>query len=171
MDSPPTRRELTLLLFALTVFVLSYNLETSLQLVGVNPSQLSSGYLSTIGLGTKDPGFEADGRRPKEWRDPFENLIFGEWQWDAARSLASSAGRLALAPRPRPCTMSAREGLQAGVRGRTTAGSAWWAGSPRTNSLCSGRAGAPVASAVAHVPGFTILDNVVVLTGRSFGVG
>ena len=45
----PTRRELTLALFALTVFVLSYNLEASLGLVGVRPQKLSSSYLLSIG--------------------------------------------------------------------------------------------------------------------------
>ena len=47
--APPTRRELTLALFALTVFVLSYNLEASLGLVGVRPQKLSSSYLLSIG--------------------------------------------------------------------------------------------------------------------------
>ena len=37
------------MLFSLTVFVLSYNLETSLGLVGVNPQKLSASYLSSIG--------------------------------------------------------------------------------------------------------------------------
>ena len=47
--APPTRRELTLLLFSLTIFMLSYNLETSLGLVGVHPQKLSASYLSSIG--------------------------------------------------------------------------------------------------------------------------
>ena len=47
--APPTRREVMLMLFSLTVFVLSYNLETSLGLVGVNPQKLSASYLSSIG--------------------------------------------------------------------------------------------------------------------------
>lgn len=46
---PPTRREVTLILFSLTVFILSYNLEASLQLVGVKPAKLSGSYLSAIG--------------------------------------------------------------------------------------------------------------------------
>lgn len=47
--APPTRREVTLLLFSFTIFVLSYNLETSLSLVGVHPQKLKSTYLSSIG--------------------------------------------------------------------------------------------------------------------------
>lgn len=47
--APPTRREVTLLLFSFTIFVLSYNLETSLSLVGVHPHKLKSTYLSSIG--------------------------------------------------------------------------------------------------------------------------
>ena len=47
--SPPTRREFTLLAFSLMIFVLSYNLETSLRMVGVSPSRLSSSYLGKVG--------------------------------------------------------------------------------------------------------------------------
>ena len=39
---PPTRRELTLLVFGLGLFVLSYNLETSLRIVGVSPKALDT---------------------------------------------------------------------------------------------------------------------------------
>lgn len=53
--APPTRRELTLLLFSLTVFMFSYNLETSLGLVGVHPQKLSVSYLSTIGESVRPP--------------------------------------------------------------------------------------------------------------------
>ena len=48
-SAPPTRREFTLVLFSLTIFVLSYNLEASLGLVGVHPQRLSSSYLSAVG--------------------------------------------------------------------------------------------------------------------------
>lgn len=87
LTSPPTRREITLLLFSFTLFVLSYNLETSLRVVGVNTSKLTnrlnSGYLSTLGLGsgTQDPGLDPDGRRPLEWRDDLEKVIVGDWDW------------------------------------------------------------------------------------------
>lgn len=47
--APPTRREITLLLFSLTIFVLSYNLEASLAIVGVHPQKLTSSYLSSLG--------------------------------------------------------------------------------------------------------------------------
>lgn len=168
---------MTLVLFALMVFILAYNLETSLQLVGVHPAKLSSTYLSRIGmfflrfpcacwhvrtgslspfrcgreritpsltshfsvarashpaishfrsgnacsalsfpfgswqpansshdffpllclagllvnlfrnvgLGTKDPGFERDGRRPPQWRDELEDMIAGEWEWEEGK--------------------------------------------------------------------------------------
>ena len=55
--APPTRREVTLLLFSLTIFVLSYNLETSLGLVGVHPQKLSSTYLSSIGAHSAPPAY------------------------------------------------------------------------------------------------------------------
>ena len=88
--SPPTRREISLVLFALTLFVLTYNIETSLRIVGVSPklsplstlpSSLSSS-LSSLGFGSNDPGLDADGRRPIEWRDDLERIIVGDWEWN-----------------------------------------------------------------------------------------
>lgn len=78
--SPPTRREISLVLFAFTLFVLTYNLETSLRVVGVS-TKLNTGYLSTLGFGSKDPGLDPDGRRPAEWRDDLEKIIVGDWDW------------------------------------------------------------------------------------------
>ena len=70
---PPTRREVTLILFSLTVFILSYNLEASLQLVGVKPAKLSGSYLSAIGeccfpCTSRVSGFAA-------WLSSFHGLI------------------------------------------------------------------------------------------------
>ena len=88
--SPPTRREISLVLFAFTIFVLTYNLETSLRIVGVSPklsplsnlpSSLSSS-LSSLGFGSNDPGLDPDGRRPIEWRDDLERVIVGDWEWN-----------------------------------------------------------------------------------------
>lgn len=75
--APPTRREITLVLFSLSVFIVSYNLNSSLQVIGLKPTAS----LQKFGLGS-DPGFDPDGRRPQAYRDDFENLIFGEWKWE-----------------------------------------------------------------------------------------
>ena len=74
--APPTRREFTLLLSAFTIFIISYNLNTSLHVIGLTPGAS----LKKLGLGS-DPGFDADGRRPESFRDDMEDLIFGDWDW------------------------------------------------------------------------------------------
>lgn len=73
----PTRREITLVLFSLIVFIISFNLNASLRVIGLQPT----GPLKKFGLGS-DPGFDPDGRRPQAFRDDLENLIFGDWKWE-----------------------------------------------------------------------------------------
>jgi hypothetical protein len=85
--APPTRREFTLLLFAFTVFIISYNLNPSLHIIGLTPGAS----LQKLGLGS-DPGFNSDGRRPEAFRDEGENLIFGEWDWVDGQVAGSPAG-------------------------------------------------------------------------------
>ncbi len=79
--SPPDRRETSLLFFCLVVYILAYNLETSLQLLGVDSVATSGAVLSSIGLG-KTRTIDRDGRKPKGWRDKLELDIFGDWGWD-----------------------------------------------------------------------------------------
>lgn len=79
--SPPDRREITLLLSCLAVYILAYNLETSLQLLGVDSVATSGAVFSRIGLGkTRAIGY--DGRKPNGWRDKLELEIYGDWRWD-----------------------------------------------------------------------------------------
>lgn len=75
--APPTRREVTLVLFALAVFIVAFNLNASLQVVGLQPTAS----LKKFGLGS-DPGLDVDGRRPPAFRDDLENLIVGDWKWE-----------------------------------------------------------------------------------------
>ncbi|KAH9919805.1 uncharacterized protein B0H18DRAFT_1026300 [Fomitopsis serialis] len=131
---PPTRREVTLILFSLTVFVLSYNLEA--------PCNYGS-YLSAIGLGAQDPGYDRDGRRPKEWRDDLETMISGEWEWEEGKGSSRADGKV-----------DRGIGVTKGV-------------SPR-QQLVRWEEKVPVARAVAHVPGFTILDNVIMVNGTFY---
>jgi len=74
--APPTRREFTLLLCAFTIFIISYNLNPSLHVIGLTPGAS----LKKLGLGS-DPGLNADGRRPESFRGDVEDLVFGDWEW------------------------------------------------------------------------------------------
>ncbi|KAI9065293.1 hypothetical protein FKP32DRAFT_1590774 [Trametes sanguinea] len=169
--SPPTRREITLLLFSLTIFVLSYNLEASLGLVGVHPQKLSSSYLSSIGLGTKDPGFDPDGRRPKEWRDKLEELIVGDWEWRegevsgvARGAPASGSGRTAMIYNF-GWKKKARRSAQKEDRGVSLS-----AGVTVKDQFVKWGKEVPETSVVAHAPGYTVLDNVIAVNGTLFVV-
>lgn len=80
--APPDRREISLLIFSLTIFTLSYNIEGSIRLLGLDPFSVSS----RLGLG-RSKVIGQDGRRPPGWRDDLETKIFGDWGWDE-RSVA-----------------------------------------------------------------------------------
>ena len=86
---PPSRRELTLVLFSLTVFILFYNLDTSFRLLGVDPA--SSVLLSKFGL--KSGIIGTDGRKPPGWRDKLEGQIFGDWDWEVGQVAGDGAER------------------------------------------------------------------------------
>ena len=73
--SPPTRRELTLLLFCVTIFIVAYNASTSLYLIGLSSSSL-------FPLSSRPAPIGPDGRRPEGYRDGLEKEIFGEWDWE-----------------------------------------------------------------------------------------
>ncbi|KAI0642757.1 hypothetical protein C8Q79DRAFT_917243 [Trametes meyenii] len=170
--TPPTRREITLLLFSLTIFVLSYNLEASLGIVGVRPQKLTSSYLSSLGLGAKDPGFDPDGRRPKEWRDDLEKLIVGDWEWregevsGVARGSAAASG-------------SGRTGMIYNFAGNKKVSRSTQKGD-RGVSLDTGVTvkdqfikwgkDLPETKVVVHTPGYSILDNVIAVNGTFFVV-
>jgi hypothetical protein len=85
--APPSRREFTLLLCAFTIFIISYNLNSSLNIIGLAPGAS----LKKLGLGS-DPGLDPDGRRPESFRDDAENLIFGDWDWVEGQVAGVPAG-------------------------------------------------------------------------------
>ncbi|GJE94842.1 hypothetical protein PsYK624_110180 [Phanerochaete sordida] len=167
--SPPTRREVTLILFSLTIFVLSYNLETSLRLAGVSPAKLAtSKYLSAV---ISDPGFERDGRRPQAWRDDLERLIAGEWTWEAGQIAGVERGEVGIigagtSQRTIYNVGADRKAGRAAVRLDPGVGLAQ--GVTVNEQFTRWEREVPRTSAVAHVPGFTILDNVIILNGTFF---
>jgi hypothetical protein len=92
--APPTRREISLIIFSLTVFALSYNIDSSIRLVGLHR-------LSQLGLGGRRTAIGPDGRRVSAARDSLEKMIYGDWAWDPEhiagdgleRSQAKGVGR------------------------------------------------------------------------------
>lgn len=78
--APPTRREITLLLFCATVFTLAYNLENSLRFIGFDASATQAVILSRLGYAPA--AVLQDGRRPIGWRDKLDDAIFGNHDWN-----------------------------------------------------------------------------------------
>ncbi len=74
-SSPPTRRELTLLLFCATVFIVAFNASSSFRLLGLDSS-------SFIPFSSHPAPIGKDGRRLEGHRDRLEGEIFGVWAWE-----------------------------------------------------------------------------------------
>ncbi|KAH8987841.1 hypothetical protein EDB92DRAFT_2115927 [Lactarius akahatsu] len=167
--SSPTRRELTLLLFCVTVFIVAYNSSTSLRLVGFNSSSLTS---RPIPIGP-------DGRRPEGYRDGLENEIFGEWDWEpghiAAVKEAESARVMHGKTYGNPDAYLRGEGqsgeqamwLQGVGEGRYGQGEGLGSTSVNDDLVRWGE-DVPTTQLLRHVPGFTILDNVILFSGTFF---
>ena len=72
----PTRRELLLVLVSVTIFVVAYNADTTLSLLGFSVRPYSP-FASA-----RDAPIGADGRKPAGCRDALEDEIFGTWDWE-----------------------------------------------------------------------------------------
>lgn len=87
--SPPTRRELTLVLFSLSIFVLFYNLDSTLHLFGFSSTSHSSSLFHPFSSSSSHAGsglpIGPDGRVPEAYRDALEKEIFGDWDWEEGR--------------------------------------------------------------------------------------
>lgn len=186
--APPTRRELTLLIFSLTIFILSYNLETSLRMVGVKPPKAgSSPYLSAIGLGSNDPGLERDGRRPLPYRDELERLITGNWDWRENDIAATDSTRGSFIQTVRGLKGEEAEGREhvviykapgvntamrsaVGKMGKDALGVGIEKGKGVTvkEQMLKWGDNVPPTKVVAHVPGYTILENLLMLNGTLY---
>jgi hypothetical protein len=93
--SPPTRREVTISLLGLCVFVLAYNFNSSVDVI--HPSAQSSSSPASVNPEAyidSDLVLDIDGRRPPGWRDALEETIFGNWEWPVG-SIARGTGRKA----------------------------------------------------------------------------
>ncbi|TFK38131.1 hypothetical protein BDQ12DRAFT_684016 [Crucibulum laeve] len=161
--APPDRREISLVLFALTVFLLAYNLEASLELLGVDPEASRSVVFNRIVLGrTKVLG--KDGRKPHAWRDPLERDIYGDFGWDEGHAAGDGEERSQPKGNGRHGAMwIGREAvgpLLGPKLGKTTVdqGLIWWSED------------IPKTSVVKHVPGFSVMDNVFLMNGTLYFV-
>ncbi|KAI9458661.1 hypothetical protein BJY52DRAFT_417653 [Lactarius psammicola] len=170
--SPPTRRELTLLLFCVTIFIVAYNASTSFRLVGFTSSSL-------IPFSSRPAPIGPDGRRPEGYRDGLEKEIFGEWDWEpghvAAVKEAESSRVMHGKAYDNPDVYLRGEGrsgkqamwLQGVGEGRYGQGEGL--GSTSVNDdLVRWREDVPRTQLRQHVPGFTILDNVILYSGAFF---
>ncbi|KAI5119879.1 hypothetical protein M0805_008550 [Coniferiporia weirii] len=129
-----TRRELTLLLFALTVFLVAYNFESTVRPLASVPSAASS-FSARALLALRDQKvFREDGRRAPQFADTLEEEILGDW--DIEGKAVHDLGPIGLT-----------EDQQHGE---------WKNGD------------IPVTQLVAHVPGFTILENVILSEGTLY---
>ncbi|KAF8887589.1 hypothetical protein BD779DRAFT_1527080 [Infundibulicybe gibba] len=134
-NAPPDRREITLLLFSLAVFTISYNLDNSIRLLGLDPVATQGAVLNRLGLGGKAPG----------WRDALETdmPVAGD---GAERTQLKGSGRHGAIWKGKADIVhkpiDASEGKTVGEAIK------WW------------RDGIPQTTLMKHAPGYTVLDNV-----------
>ncbi|KAF5381298.1 hypothetical protein D9615_008391 [Tricholomella constricta] len=159
--APPDKREIWLLIFALTVFLFSYHLDNALWLLGYDPETAHGVVLSSLGIGSAKL-IAPDGRRPPGWRDSLEDEIFGSWGWEEGQLAGDGAER--------------SQELGVGMHGAT------WAGRKEVGELRGRRFGErtvndgfvrwgeeiPQSKLVRHVSGYSILDNVFIFKGKVY---
>ncbi|EIN08442.1 hypothetical protein PUNSTDRAFT_144033 [Punctularia strigosozonata HHB-11173 SS5] len=155
--APPSRRELTLLIFSLTLFVLSYNLDSSIS---------SSPYiLKSLPFSSSSPAsipLDYDGRRPVPFRDDLEKEIVGDWGWRQGE-VAEGTGRPPVGEGQEYQKNSTWNGVLRGDRSpkgliRTSTNEE----SVRFDD------GFPTTRITYHSPGYTVLENVVLAAGTFF---
>ncbi|TCD65134.1 hypothetical protein EIP91_003065 [Steccherinum ochraceum] len=147
----------------------------SLRMVGVNSralDTLNTAYLA--GLGSKDPGLDADGRRPLAWRDELEKLMVGDWDWKEGQIAAVEHAQDSL---------SLGEGERKGFSyvynvgkeasrsaGREMMGIGVTEGVTGMEQILkvNWEQDAAHTKALAHVPGYTVFENVFILNGTFY---
>ncbi|KAF8637883.1 hypothetical protein AX17_002506 [Amanita inopinata Kibby_2008] len=159
--APPDRRELTLLLFSLTVYLISYNIDSSLRLLGFDPVAAQGAVLTRLGF-SETQYIGDDGRKPEGWRDSLEEDVYGTWAWDKGHVAGDGLERSQAKGIGRHGAMWMNKddvGETTGkFLGETTVDHAlgWW------------KDDIPVTNLVKHVPGYTILDNVIIFNGTTY---
>ncbi|KAF9239881.1 hypothetical protein BU15DRAFT_87881 [Melanogaster broomeanus] len=140
--SPPSRREISLALFSITIFTLFYNLETSFSHFGFSQEEVA--VASQVGGTNSTPG---------SWRDHWETEIYGDWTWEE-QQVAKNAQRNRVKEAKSGASVSLRPQLFGTVG--VNDGFVDWGDEIPTTSL------------IEHVPGYSIMDNVFMLNGTVF---
>jgi hypothetical protein len=194
--APPTRREWTVALFGVCVFVLSYNFNSSLHVTGIDHTARAalsktlgrSGAASADDLGSQ---LGTDGRRLPAWRDALEDAIFGKWEWREG-AVADGSGRPPVGEGDRymegavwgpqlngslkPVADDGEDAMRRGwATTSTNAGQVYWkAGPPETTlkqhvpGMCCCKSEDKSALNSHRLAGYTILDNVFFVSGTLF---
>ncbi|KAJ7753381.1 hypothetical protein DFH07DRAFT_824297 [Mycena maculata] len=151
----PTRREISLIIFSLTVFALSYNIDSSIRLVGLTRQ---NAVLSRLGLGGR-AAIGPDGRRLPGARDALEDFIYGDWAWDAEQIAGDGVERSQAKGVGRHGAMWVGKREAGPVTSRSLG--------PMTVDQAFQRWGddVPHTKLVKHVPGYTVIDNIILFNG------
>ncbi|KAF5310950.1 hypothetical protein D9619_008081 [Psilocybe cf. subviscida] len=158
----PEKREIFLLCFCLSVYFLAYHIDTSLDVLGIDPAATKGAVLSRLGLGVKHIG--KDGLKTSGWKDALELAIYGDYEWTAGHVAGDGSERSQLkGVGEHSAQWVASKDLKdiGGVEtefGDKTVNDALlrWEGDP------------PLTQIVTHVSGYTVLDNVYVFNGTVY---
>ncbi|KAJ3882812.1 hypothetical protein F5051DRAFT_244319 [Lentinula edodes] len=168
--APPTRRELTLLLFCSTVFTLAYNFENTLRYVGFDAYSTRGAILTRFGFTSANTVVATllkDGRKVGDLRDHTDNTII--WNGEDNKIIkiySESKGEYV-----EYGTIEAGQQLGVGAH------SAMWISQARLEKLWPNRLTAksvkegfwrwngdvPRTKLIRHLPGYTVLDQPIVL--------
>ncbi|KAJ7185634.1 hypothetical protein C8R46DRAFT_982339 [Mycena filopes] len=161
--APPTRREVSLFIFSLTVFALAYNVDSSVRLQQL---QRSLG-LAVGGVGGGPIG--ADGRRAASVGDALEDAIYGAWRWDAGEIAGDGEERRQAKGVGRHGAMwvERREVQESALLGKVegTDKSKGWGQPTVEEAFWRWGEDVPRTSMVNHVPGYTVIDNIILFNG------
>ncbi|KAF5367044.1 hypothetical protein D9758_004059 [Tetrapyrgos nigripes] len=157
--APPTRREISLLLFCLTIFTLAYNLDNSFRFLGFDTSATQGAVWSRLGFGTA--ALLRDGRRPIGWRNTLEDTIFGGWAWKDGQ-VAGQQDEVGQEKGigPHSSMWMSRKEMQA----------TWSFGQGPSvgDGFRKWRDDVPTTKLVLHRPGLTILDQAILFNGTIY---
>ncbi|KAF9482293.1 hypothetical protein BDN70DRAFT_801817 [Pholiota conissans] len=162
--APPERREIGLVLLCFFAYFLAYNIEVTLQVLGIDAAatKAKGAVLSRLGVGNTVIG--DDGLRPAGWRDKLELDVFGDWEWSQGhvagdgteRSQSKGSGR-------HGAQWIARKDVQdiAGVQEP-------FGDSTVNDGLQNWGKDLPETAIVGHASGYTIFDNVYIFNGTVY---